>query len=130
MTYNNWKARQEIKNYIVSKYSKIEVKPGKCLWNYQCHRNSVNFAKKRHQKKIAMCVYIDGSYPIVHFLNYHKGVFTDNTLGQWTTQYEYYFVKWIYREDYFDIFTVFDAFREELGKKLNWWTRFTSDYRG
>lgn len=130
MGYNNWKARQEICSHVIAKYSKIEVKPGKGLFNYQCHRNAVNFAKKHKHKKIAVCIYIGDGYPIVHFINYRKKKFVDNTLGQWTTQYDYYFVKWIEDKDMFNVFDYFDALKLELGKELSWWTRITSDYRG
>ena len=130
MEYNNHKAHREILKHIVSKYNKIEVKAGKCKWNYQCHRNSVHFAKKNKHKKLAMVVYVEDGYPIVHFVNYNKKQFVDNTLGEWTPQFDYYFIKWIKKEDYFDIFTVFNAFKAELGKTLNWWTRCTSNWRG
>lgn len=130
MTYNNYKAQKEICNHIISKYNKIEVKPGKCRFNYQCHRNSVHTAKKHNHKKLAMVVYIEDGYPIVHFINYNKKQFIDNTLGEWSSQVYFYFVKWIKSEDMWDIFTVFNAFRGELGKQLSWWTKITSDYRG
>lgn len=130
MTYNNDSARQEICNHIISKYEKIKVKGGKCRFNYRCHNNAVHEAKKHKHKKLAMCVYMDGSYPIIHFVNYHKGKFTDNTLGEWTSQYDYYFIKWIKDDDMWNICTIFEAYREELGKTLSWWVRLTSDYRG
>ena len=130
MEYNNHKAHREILKYIISKYNKIEVKAGKLRYNFRCHNNSVHFAKRKGDKKLAMVVYIEDGYPIVHFINYSKKQFIDNTLGEWATQVDYYFIKWIKEEDYFDIFTVFDAFKEELGKTLNWWTRLTSDWRG
>lgn len=130
MTTNNLKARQEICNYIVSKYNTIEVKAGKCRFNYQCHRNSVSEAKKHNHKKLAMVVYIEDGYPIIHFINYNNKTFIDNTLGEWTSQVDYYFIKWIKAKDMWDVFTVFNAFRGELRKQLSWWVKLTSDYSG
>ena len=130
MTYNNFKARNEICNHVIAKYNKINVSPGKLLYNFQCHRNSVHIAKKRNHKKLAMCVYIDEGYPIIHFVNYRKKVYIDNTLGMWTTQNDYYFIKWVREDEMWNIFDTFEAFRIELGNALNWWTRLTSDYRG
>lgn len=130
MEFNNLKARNEICNYIVSKYNKIEVIPGKLLFNFRCHNNAVHIAKKKKHKKLAMCVYITEGYPIVHFINYNNKKFKDNTLGIWTTQYDYYFIKWIGEDEMWDIFTFFDALKSELGNNLSWWTRLTSDYRG
>lgn len=130
MEYNNDKARREICSHIISKYNKIEVKPGRLLFNFRCHNNAVHFAKKGKHKKLVMCVYIeDNTYPVVHFINYKKGVFTDNTLGEWTTQFDYYFIKWIEDDEMWNIFDIFDAFKCELGNTLNWWTRLTSNYR-
>lgn len=130
MNINNNRAKKEICNYIISKYTKISVKPGKGLFNYQCHRNSVHIASRNKHKKIAMCVYIDEGYPIVHFINYNKGKYTDNTLGEWTTLYEYYFIKWIKEDEFYNVFTIFDAFKKELGKRLSWWVKLTSNWRG
>lgn len=130
MTYNDNRARKEICNYIISKYNKIEVRVGKCRYNFRCHNNAVHEAKRKNHKKLAMVVYIDDGYPIVHFINYHKKQFVDNTLGEWTTQYDYYFIKWVKDDEMWDIFDVFYAIKEELGKQLSWWTRLTSEYRG
>jgi len=130
ITYNNDIARKEIKTYILANYNKIEVKAGKCRYNFRCHNNSVHEAKRHKHKKIALVVYVDGDYPIVHFVNYNKKRFTDNTLGEFATQVDYYFIKWIKDEDMWDIFTIFDAIRQELGKQLSWWVRLSSDYRG
>lgn len=130
MSYNNPEARKQICNHIIAKYDKIDVKAGKCRFNYRCHNNAVHTAVRKKHKKIAVCVYIDGNYPIVHFINYHKDKFVDNTLGEWTTQYDYYFIKWIEYDDFFNVFTVFDALKEELGKTLSWWIQISSNYRG
>jgi len=130
MRRNNREARQQICNYITAKYNKIEVQPGNGLFNYQCHRTAVDIAVKKGDKKIAMVVYIEDGYPIVHFVNFRKKQFIDNTLGEWTTKYDYYFIKWINKDELFEVFTIFDAFKEELGKKLSWWTRINSNYRG
>ena len=126
----NNKAQKEIYQYIISHFKTIEVKPGKCRFNYKCQTNAVHEAVKYNHKKIAMCVYMDNGQPIIHFLNYNKGKFVDNTLGEWSRCYNYYFIKWINKEDFWDVNTIFTAFRNDLGRKLTWWTRILSDYRG
>lgn len=129
ITINNLEAQQQIYDHIVSKYNKIKVKSGKCRYNFRCQMNAVHEAKKHKHKKIAMCVYMDeGTYPIIHFINYHKGKFIDNTLGEWSSQYDYYFIRWIEDEDMWNVNHVFTAFRTELRKKLSWWVRITSDF--
>ncbi len=131
MKINNLEAQQVIYDQIISKYNRIEVKPGKCRYNFKCQMNAVHEAKKHKHKKIAMVVYMDdGTYPIIHFVNYHKGVFTDNTLGQWSSQHDYYFIRWIEDRDMFYVDTIFTAFRRELRNNLSWWLKLTSDYTG
>ena len=128
MTYSNFEAQQETYNHIVSKYNTIKVKSGKMLYNFRCSYNSVHFARKKKNKKIAMCVYMDDGVPIIHFLNYHKGKYIDNTLGEWSKCYNYYFIRWIEEEDFWDVNVIFTAFRKELRKQLSWWVRLTSNY--
>ena len=130
ITINNNKAQKEIYQYIISHFETIDVESGKCRFNYKCQMNSVHEAKKHKHKKIAMCVYIDDGQPIIHFINYHNDCFVDNTLGEWSKCYNYYFIKFIDEKDFWDVNVFFTAFREDLGRKLNWWTRLTSDYRG
>lgn len=130
MTFNNHKAQKEIYQYIISHFKTIEVNPGECRYNFRCQYNAVHEAIKNNHKKIAMCVYIDKGQPIIHFINYSKKQFVDNTLGEWSRCYNYYFIKWIDKEDFWDVDVIFTAFRKDLGRKLNWWTRITSDDRG
>lgn len=128
MKYNNIKAQREICNKIVSEHKLIKVEAGEILYNFRCQYNSVHFAKKNKDKKIAMCVYIDNGYPIIHFINYRKGVFTDNTLGEWSKLHNYYFIRWIYDSEMWQVDDIFSAYRKELRKSLSWWVRLTSDF--
>lgn len=128
MKYNNYKAQQEIAHYTIANYKKIKVKAGKCRYNFRCQYNSVHEAKKNKHKKLAMCIYLDDGYPIIHFINYYKGKFIDNTLGEWSSRVDFYFVRWITDEEMWQIDTIFTAFRKELRKTLSWWVRLTSDF--
>ncbi|MAX51449.1 MAG: hypothetical protein CMH22_05675 [Methylophaga sp.] len=127
---SNKKARQQIMEYVTSNFDQITVEPGKIKMNFRCHDNSVHYAKKNKHSKLAMCVYIDRNCPVIHFVNYNKGRFKDNTLGQWTRCYDYYFIKWIRDEEMWDIHDIFTNYRKHLGKQLSWWVRLTSDFRG
>jgi hypothetical protein len=128
MTTNNNKARQIFYDHIIANHKTIKIKPGKCRYNYKCQMNAVHEAKKNKHKKIAMCVYMDGGNPNIHFINYHKGKYTDNTLGQWSKCYNYYFIKWIDEADMWNVDAIFTAFRKDLKNMLPWWIRMTSDY--
>lgn len=128
MKINNRKAQKEICNKIVAEHKLIKVESGEILYNFRCQYNSVHFAKKNKDKKIAMCVYIDNGYPIIHFINYRKGVFTDNTLGEWSKLHNYYFILWIYDSEMWQVDDIFAAYRKEIRKSLSWWVRVTSDF--
>ena len=129
MKINNLEGKQVIYDHIISKYNSIEVEAGECRYNFRCQMNAVHEAKKHKHRKIAMCIYMDdGIYPIIHFINYDKGVFTDNTLGEWSSRNKYYFIRWIKDEDMWDVNIIFTAFRKELRNQLNWWLRLTSDF--
>lgn len=128
MKLNNTKAQKEVYDYIISKYNRIDVKSGECRYNFRCQMNAIHEAKRNKHKKIAMCVYMDNTQPIIHFVNYHKKKFVDNTLGEWSSRHDFYFIRWIKKDDMWDVNTIFIAFRKELRRVLKWWTRLTSDY--
>lgn len=128
MEYNNYKARLEIINKVTSEHELIEVHAGKCRYNYKCQMNAVHEALKKGDKKIAMTVYIDGKYPIIHFINYRKDKFVDNTLGEWSARKKYYFVKWITQEEFWEVDGIFGAYREVLRNSLSLWVKLTSNY--
>lgn len=127
MDLNNHKAQKEMRDHVLATYKTIKVKSGKCRYNFRCQMNAVHEASKHKHKKIAMCVYIDDGHPIIHFINYDGKKFIDNTLGEWSSFNKYYFVKWIDENDFYNVNTIFTAFRRELQKKLSWWIRVTSD---
>lgn len=119
------KAARIIRDKIISENKKIKVKPGKCRWNYRCHLNAVHEATKHRHKKIAMVMYMfDNGTPIVHFINYKKGKFIDNTLGEWCVQYDYYFIKFIDEEEFMNVGNIFDKYRAHLQDCLPPLTKF------
>ena len=128
MKRNNDKVKKYFIDYILANYEKINVESGKCRYNFKCHFNAVHEAKKNGHEKIAMCMYIDEGYPIIHFVNYFEGKYVDNTLGQWTKLNDYYFVKWISDDQMWAVDEIFGAFRKDLRRRLSWWLKITSDY--
>lgn len=123
-TLFNKTAEKIVRDKIASEHEKIEIKPGKCRYNYKCQMNAVHEASKKGHKKLAMVVYFHDDFPVIHFVNYKKGVFTDNTLGQWSTQYDYFFIKWIKNEEFWEINTIFDKYRNTLQNYLPFWVKW------
>lgn len=126
----NNRAERKILGFIKSRYDKIEVHPGKCRMNFRCHNNSVHEALKKGYNHIALVIYVENDYPVVHFINWEKGKFKDHTLGQWSTGADFYFVQWVDKRDFFHIYDVFRDYRKFLRTKLTWWERLLSDYKG
>lgn len=122
----NTKAQDIIKEFTKNTYKKIKVVPGKCRYNYKCHLNSVHDAIVKKDKKVAMCLCIQRGEVYIHFINYHNGKFVDNTLGVWSATNDYYFVRWIKEDEFFEITSIFISFRGFLQRQLPWWIRITN----
>ena len=128
MEHFNKKAKKFIKNMIIATMPKINVKSDKCRYNFRCQMNAVHEALNKNQDKIAMCFYLDGDYPIIHFINVNdKGEYVDNTLGRWSETFDYYLIRLIDKDSFFKINDVFSAYRKELRLKLPWCVRNLSD---
>ena len=118
------KANLIISNYIRSKYPIIDVIPGLCRFNYKCHINSVNDAINNNDNSIALVIMMHKNNVSIHFINYTNGKYIDNTLGQWSSKYQFYFVKSIFKEDFFNIEDIFTNYRITLNNILPFWLRY------
>ena len=124
MGYFNDLASKQVINRVTSTYSKIQVKDGVCRYNHRCQYNSVHDAINDGEDKVAMCLCVHGDYCMIHFVNVSSsGEFTDNTLGHWGSRYDYYLIKYINKDDFFDIDDIFISFRKELKRGLSFWVR-------
>ena len=118
------KAKLIIRNYVKSTYSKIEVNPGLYRFNYKCHCNAVHDAIVNNEDYIALVMILNSTDVIIHFININKDeIYTDNTLGHWSSTYDYYLVKYVYRKSFFKIENIFSNYRVELNNILPWWVR-------
>lgn len=126
----NKKAKEFIVNYIKREFNRIDVSSGLCRFNYQCHMNTVHDALENDENVIILCFYIVNDLPILHFLNMDKNTsrFIDNTLGQWSQYYDYYFIEVIYKEDFLNVNNIFIEYRKMFREKLPFWIRLLSNY--
>ena len=131
MNLLNNKADKFILNYVKTNLSKINVTSGKCRFNLLCHYNAVHEALNHNEDKIAMCFYVDeDKSPILHFINVdNKNVFIDNTFGRWSETYEYYLIKYIDKDSFFNVNNIFKEYREELNQKLPLYIRLLSNIK-
>ncbi len=131
ITLLNRRAQTEIINKIITSHNRIYPTPGVCRYNFQCHSNAVHDAYQDGDEHVAMVIYIDDAEPIIHFINVKsiegKTSYVDNTLGIWCTQYEFYLIKLIPKDDFFKVHSLFHIYRKELRKSLSFWTRLLSD---
>lgn len=129
INFNNDKVTKNFYDEIIATKERIEVKPGKCRYNFRCHMNAAHEAMKHKHESYAMVVYMHDKKvdPIIHFVNYHKGVYIDNTLGQWANEHEYYLIRHITARDFTNAQFIFNCYRDTVRKNLSWWLRLTSD---
>lgn len=118
------RANLHIRNLIIATMPKIKVQSGVCRYNYKCQMNAVHDALNEGHDKLAMCFYLDGTWPIIHFVNVdNEGNYIDNTLGRWSETYDYYLIRLIEKESFFYINDIFTSYRKELRLKLPWYIR-------
>lgn len=116
-----------IVNYIIANLKLIKVESGIIRYNYMCHKNAVHDAINNGDKKIAMVFHLnkDNKYPIIHFVNVNKkGIYTDNTLGNWSTMFNYYLIRTIPKEQFEQVDLIFSNYRKELKRKLPFFYRW------
>jgi len=124
----NERAKKEIHEFVKLNYKQMEVIGGKCRYNFRCHMNAVHDAIDNDEKRLALCMYIHGDHPIIHFVNIDKdGTYIDNTLGHWSSAHKYYFVRDVKEKEFFDVNSTLSTFRYELRNKLTFFTKLFSD---
>jgi len=124
----NNKANTEVVNMVRATKNKINIISGNGMFNARCHENAVHAAIGNKDKKIAMCVCVDGDFTMIHFVNVDSdGVFTDNTLGYFSGEYEYFLIKYIDDVDFFNIHDIFKSYRKEIRKGLSFIVRLLSN---
>lgn len=132
MKYIKNKAYEYLKTSIVRDYYLLDnVSSGNGLFNRRCHQNAVQVAIKNNYKLIAMCICVnkeDEQNIFMHFVNDNTNEFVDNTLGVWSTKFDYYFVSYIQEKDFFNIVDIFCEQRDKIVKRyVPWWCRWLSD---
>ena len=116
------KANTLIADYVRANYENKHVIPGDCRYNFHCHANAVHDAVKAGHKRIAMVVYVEENAPVIHFINeLPTGELQDNTLGYWSKNCIYYFVRWVNESEFDDVFKIHMAFRDTLKRLLPWY---------
>lgn len=104
-------ARKYIREKILPTLTPIVVTSGICRYNFQCHYNVVHDAVSNGDDRVALCIYVDGNQPIIHFLNVRGDEFIDNTLGVWCRKYAFYLVRYIEKDYFFDVNDIFRVYR-------------------
>lgn len=126
-SFFNKQSHKYVMREIIPQLQQINVIGGSCRYNYQCHRNVVHDAIAKSEDEIALVFYID-EQPIIHFLNVDKdGNYVDNTLGVWCEQFDFYLIKHINKDDFFNVNKIFTEYRLELNQKLPIYLSFICD---
>jgi len=128
MNLTNRRVIKFIENKIKIEGTEIDVKAGKCRYNFRCHMNSVHEAMKKGDEQVAMVVCIsDTVEPHIHFINIHKGKYVDNTLGVWKDKYSMFLVKTIDKQDFWSIESMFRNYDKYLQNCIPFYLRWFSN---
>jgi len=115
---------KRITEYVIANYTRIEVKSGTCRFNYKCQLNAIHDAVTAGEKSICMCVYLDiTGEPTLHFVNKKDKIYTDNTLGYWSHENQYFLVREITKVEFNNVDTIFRSLRSFLCSLPPWYIR-------
>lgn len=91
------------------------------LFNFRCFENAVQFATDSDKPlRIFECMYIDGDYPVLHYLVKDEKEYQEVTLG-WRTQHiEFYVIREVPKDDWKFIGYIFDQ------SSKYWYLEFTN----
>lgn len=120
--------KRNIQDYIRSNHEKITVKPGLCRFNYRCHNNAAHDAIEAGDTELAMCVYFEGNDPAIHFINIRNGEYIDNTLGHWSKWMEYYLIRKVNKDEFFEVIDIFTSYRKFLKRMQPLHVRLLSNF--
>jgi len=128
MKLYNSRSRELVIQMIRANLQLVEVQSGLCRFNFRCADNAVHDAINAEHEKIAMVFYIHGEFPIIHFINVNdKEELIDNTLGNWSSQYEYFLIRYIDKNSFFNVHSIFTNYRKELRRSLPFFVRLFSN---
>jgi hypothetical protein len=117
------KVHKLVVDYCKANYEKTEVVPGKCRLNRRCHQNATHDAVTNNDKKIGLflCIEKDSPNHLVHFANFNGGQYKDNTLGVWSKTYDYYLIRDLSEDEFFDIHKIFVSTVHSKTKEIIPW---------
>lgn len=128
MKYFDKKAKSLWIDNVIADLEKIEVEPGTCRYNYRCHNNAIHDAINNKDEKVAVVIYLENGCPILHYVNYTKGKFVDNTLGHFSQFNDYYLLRWINKDQFNnEALEIFTEIRNLWEKKIPWIWRWLVD---
>jgi hypothetical protein len=107
------RAQRELNLYVRTRYDRIHPEPTQGLFNYQCHRNTINYVLQNAHLglQVVECIYIDNGDPILHYLAFdpNHNLYLELTLGHFCNNYpEFYKIRTVDPSDYMIIEAEFD----------------------
>jgi len=102
--YFTKKWEQKVRDHCDSQYERIQVKPGDLHLYWKCHYVATHYAIENDHEKLALVTQREKQHtlPVIHFVNFDGKDFIDNSMGHWVNSYEYRFVRWVPKEEFYD----------------------------
>lgn len=119
------KFRNKIKSFIKANYEPITVKSGDINFYYKCHLVATHYAERLGHNRIALVLYeeSDTNWPIVHMVNYDGKFFIDNCLGEWVKNWEFRFIRWISKDEFFNTPSILRETQKTFSEKASFFER-------
>lgn len=121
------RAQARLKVYVRTRHEEIRVTPQLGLFNFRCFENAVEYCRRYPDLQVAEVIYIDGDYPVLHYINYDpvKKEYLETTLG-WRAEFlEYYFIRIVHKDSHRHIGNEFErAMRGWTDQFVGWFGRY------
>ena len=127
--YFTKKFKEKIIHYMMNNYKKIDVEPGAINYYLKCHLVSTHYAIKNGDKELALVLSLNknNNWPVVHFINYNGNNFIDNSYGHLNLIYDYYLIKMITKDQFFNTSNILIRYQKKFSNMSNFLEKIFAD---
>ena len=117
--------RRKVISKLRARFERIYPVAKQGLFNFRCFENAVQYATDSEKAlRIFEVMYIDGEYPVMHYLVKDENEFQEVTLGWRTDSIEFYVIREVPKEDWKCIGYIFDQSTQYWHLEFtNWFDR-------
>jgi hypothetical protein len=119
------RVQKRIFEHVYNTSSPVKAKPTQALFNNQCHRNAVEYARTHKDVEVVMGLIFNVGAPYLHFWNKKGNKHLETTFGHECDQWSYYPMRIIKPVEYESVRVIFDEACEYwFDNFVTWWEKF------